>query len=206
MHAKEFPMKPLVGLLMAVLIGLLASGCGSSKRGSDSASSASSSSAAPHYTKADADKDNDVGAPYDDANNKGALNYGRAASPADRQAVTALVTRYYKMALEGDGAGVCSMIILGFAEAIGEDYGEGSAGPSYLKSATTCSGVLDLLLKHLHAQLAVETPRLDVTRVRLIGHRGFAILSFGSMPEREISVAREGHTWKLQAMQDNELP
>jgi hypothetical protein len=31
-------------------------------------------------------------------------------------------------------------------------------------------------------------------------------LRFGSMPEREISVAREGHIWKLQTMIDSELP
>lgn len=200
----SFALRPLLVLAIVPSFGLLFGACGDSKEPSTRASS--TSTALPRYAQADADKDNDFGAATDDSNNNAALNFGRAASPAERRAVAALLRRYYAAALAGDGPAACGMIVSSFAEAIGEDYGEGSAGAPYLQSATTCAGVLDLLFRHYHAQLAVEEPRLEVRRVRLVNHRGFAILSFGSMPEREISVAREGHVWKLQAMLDNELP
>lgn len=65
---------------------------------------------------------------------------------------------------------------------------------------------LVLLFRHSHSLLTAELLKLEVSRVRLVGHRGFAILSFGAMPERQIPVGREGHTWKIQALLDSELP
>jgi hypothetical protein len=65
---------------------------------------------------------------------------------------------------------------------------------------------MTLFFKHFHKQLTVEWPKLKVTGVRLQHHHGFAVLSFGSLPERQILVAREGHTWKISALLDTELP
>ena len=44
-----------------------------------------------------------------------------------------------------------------------------------------------------------------MTRVRLIEHHGFALLSFGTLPEREIIVVREGHIWRIGGLIDSEL-
>jgi hypothetical protein len=42
--------------------------------------------------------------------------------------------------------------------------------------------------------------------VRLEEHHGFAFLGFGTLPERKISVQREGRVWKLSQIYDEELP
>lgn len=199
-------------LLLALVAGLLAiyaCACGGATKSTNgtsgsSANATTTSASTPSYLKVDSDKDNDIGAPYDDTNNNSALDYGHAASAADRQAVTQLVKRYYTIAATGDGAQACSMITPSLSKAVAEDYGHGSAGPSYLSSGTSCPAVMTLLFKHLHSQLAVELAKLEVTRVRLVGDRGFAILRFGAL-ERELSVGRQGHTWRVQALLDSEL-
>lgn len=214
-------MKSLLALLAIALLSVGVAACGGAGKGTDAATTAASSSAtattAPAktvssatstrgYAKVDADKDNDIGAALDDKNNKLALDYGHAASAADKRAVTELIKRYYAVALRGDGAKACAMIISSLSKAVVEDYGHGSVGPAYLQSGTTCPAVMALLFKHYHTQFTVQVPKLEVPRVRLVGTHGFAILSFGKMPEREISVYREGDTWKVQALLDNELP
>ena len=97
------------------------------------------------------------------------------------------------------------MIYSTLAEAVPEDYGLSPPGPPYMRG-TTCPAVLTLLFKHLHSQLGLELPKIKVTRVRLTEHHGLAVLSFGTMPERQIQVAREGHVWRLAALLDGELP
>jgi hypothetical protein len=212
--------RALFTLLAIALLSVGASACGNASKGTGSTSAASatattgssptktasSTASTPLYTKADADKDNDTGAPYDDTSNSTALDYGHAASAADKQAVTELVKRYYAGALEGNGAKACAMIVSSLSKAVVEDYGHGSAGPPYLQSGKTCPAVMTLLFKHSHAQLSLELPKLKVSRVRLVGTHGLAIMSFGTMPEREISVLREGSAWKVQALLDSELP
>jgi hypothetical protein len=212
-------MKPLPVLFAAALLSAGVSACGSGKNtssaspspnaaatGSTVAGSASSATPTGDYTKADTDKDNDIGAPSDDTNNNYILDYAHAASTADKRAVTALIKRYYAAAAVGDGAKACSMMYVTFAEAVAEDYGQGSAGDSYLRQGKTCPAVMALLFKHYHGQLAAELPILEVTRVRLDRHHGLAVLSFGTMPERQIPVRRERRAWKIGAVLDSELP
>lgn len=213
-------MKSLPVLLAIGLIGVGFTACGSSKStipGSQAASktattastgATTTSTATPtqDYTKADRDKDNDIGAPGDDTNHNEILNYAHAASAADKQAVTALIKRYYAAAAAGDGAKACSMLYVTFAESVAEDYGRESAGSSYLKQGKTCPEVLTLLFKHFHSQLTAELPLLKVRRVRLNEHHGLVVLGFGTMPERQIPVLRERHTWKVVALLDGELP
>jgi hypothetical protein len=217
-------MRSLLVLLTAALLSVGAVACSSSGKSSASSTRSSLSPSAtvattttgattastntgpaPAETKADADKDNDVGAPNDDTNNNSVLNYGSEASPADKRAVAAVLKRYYALAAADEGTEACAMLDEVLSEAVAEDYGKGSAGPSYLKAGTSCPQVMDLLFVHYRNQLAVELPKLEVARVRLIGHRGFAILHFGRLPEREISVVREGHVWKLGELLDSEV-
>jgi hypothetical protein len=212
-------MRPLPVLLAIALLGTGTNACGSNKStssavrpsnaartGSATATSTASAAAAQDYTKIDGDKDNDIGLTASDDTNSSALNYAHAASTADRRAVTALVKRYYATAAAGDGAKACSMLYITLAEAVVEDYGHGSAGPSYLSQGTTCPAVLGLLFKHLHGQLTAELAVLKVRRVRLDRRHGFAILSFGKLPERKISIREQRHTWKINAPLDDELP
>lgn len=202
-------MRPPLTLLTAALLSICVSACGHTNGGtgstSHSPSTAATTSSTQVYTKADSDKDNDIGAPNDDPNNNTTLDYGHAASPADKQAVTGLIKRYYTAAEAGNGTYACSMIVSSLAKATAEDYGHGSGGPTYLSSGKTCPTVMALLFKHFHSQLTAELPKLNVARVRLNGDRGIAILNFGTMPERQISVGLEGHTWKVLALLDSEL-
>ncbi|MFI5269428.1 MAG: hypothetical protein ACHQ7M_18785, partial [Chloroflexota bacterium] len=85
------------------------------------------------------------------------------------------------------------------AEAVPEDYGQSPPAPAYLRGST-CPAVVTLLFKHEHGRLAVELPKLNITRVRLEGRSGLAVLSFGKLPERQIRLAREGHVWKIQSL------
>lgn len=207
-------MKPLLALLATTLLGVGVCACGDTSTDTKSVSHVSSSTAtksassippAPADTKVDGDKDNDIGAPYDDTNNNAVLDVGHAASASERRAIVALIKRYYTAALAENGAEACGMIYSTLAEAVPEDYGLSPPGPPYMQG-TTCRAVLTLLFKHFHNQLVVELPKLKVAGVRLTEHRGVAVLSFGALPERKIQVAREGHVWRVAALLDSELP
>lgn len=213
-------MKSLLALLAIGLLGLCLASCGGTSKDASSTSQTSTSAApktvsidttptkappAPILTKADADKDNDIGAPQDDTNNSRTLDFGQEANASDTRAITALIKRYYVAAEAEDGATACSMLYSTLEEAVPEDYGQSPPSEPYLRG-TTCQAVLTLLFKHNHPQLALELPKLKVARVRLIEHHGIVILNFGTMPEREIGVSREGHTWKMAQLLDGEVP
>jgi hypothetical protein len=205
-------MKRLLLLSTAGLLSLCLAACGGSSSSSSTVDTLrakeittripSDTTPAPLETKADADKDNDIGAPDDDRNNNDVLDFGHAASPSETRAITALVKRYYAAAAAEDGAKACSMIYSTLAEAVPEDYGLSPPGPHYM-SGKTCPAVLTLLFKHFRPQILVELPKLKVARVRLIEHHGLVVLHFGAMPERQIQVRREGHTWKVEGLLDN---
>ena len=202
-------MKSLLVLWVGALLALSASACGGTSAtvatSSTTTTATASTTETPNETGSDADKDNDVGAPEDDKNNNDVLDSGSEASPSDRKKIVALVNGYYKIALAEDGAKACTMIYSTLAESVPEDYGS-FAGPSYMRG-TTCPAVLTLLFKHFHSLLAMQLPKLKVTRVRLTEHHGLAVLNFGkTLPERQISVSREGHVWRIATLLDSQLP
>lgn len=158
----------------------------------------------PDYTKADADKDSDITAPYDDKNNSGDLDFGHAANSSDEREVAVLVKRYYMIALMGDGAHACPMIVSTLEESIPEDYSQ-PGGPVYMRGAKSCPVAMTLLFKHFHVLLALQVPQLKVIRVRVLGRHGYAFLSFGSLPERKIIITRERRAWKIGSLLDSEL-
>lgn len=210
-------MRSLQMLCMTVLLGIGLGACGSGKSASSvskpaaavspptTATSVASAAPVQDYAKADRDRDNDIGVTADDTNNDEALNYGHAASPAEKRAVTTLIKRYYAAALASDGAKACSMIYVTIAESVPEDQGEGSAGPSYQSQGKTCPQVMALMFMHFHSQLAGQVPILKVSRVRVRKHRGLAVLSFGAMPERQIALLLERGIWKLAWLLDDAL-
>jgi hypothetical protein len=209
-------MRRSVAPLVAALLATGVCACGGASAGTDGkrstgsvasskVASASSASEVAKLLKVDADKDNDVEAPYDDRNNNSALALGQPANASDRRAIVSLVERYYRLALAEEGAKACALLYSILAEATPEDYGS-FAGPRYMRG-NTCPVILTKMFTHFHALLAVELPKLKVRQVRLEDHRGRAILSFGRLPERELLVQREGrHAWKLGALFDGELP
>jgi hypothetical protein len=214
-------MKSLLALLVVALLSGCIAACGGSGKvpATDSSTTASTgteiatvstvptdTTPAPVETKADGDKDNDLGAAEgDDHNNNSTLDYGHEANVSDTRTITALVKRYYTAAYTENGAKACSMLYSTLEEAVPEDYGQAPPGPPYM-SGTTCSAVLTLLFKHFHPQLAIEYPKLVVARVRMVEHHAIVILRFGALPERQIGVTREGHTWKMSQLLDAEVP
>jgi hypothetical protein len=206
----------LLALLAIAVFGFGLTACGSTKTSTgstppvttDAVTSSSTPVAvppAPIQSKADADKDNDLGAAEEDTRNSGVLDYGHAASVSDQRAVTKLLKRYYAAAAAENGAAACMMIYSTLAESVAEDYGHTPPGPEY-SHGRTCPEVMTRMFAHFHPQLALELPKLQVAHVRLVEHHGLVVLSFGTLPERQIGVAREGHTWKVETLLDSEIP
>ncbi len=199
----------------SMLLTALLAGCGSSDTGTmKSATTATASTASATTTteaaltanllKADRDKDSDGGGAGDDTNNNTMLDFGRAAGASDKRAITALLKRYYRAAAAENGAAACSMLYSTLAEGVPEDYGSYN-GPTYMRGST-CPAVMTLLFKHYHRLLEIEVPKLKIAQVDLQERHGLAVLSFGTLPEREIQVEREGHVWRVTALIDTELP
>jgi hypothetical protein len=206
-------MKRLLALLAAALLAAYACSCGSSgKSTNDTASHIApiGTSAAARVpparaeTTADADKDNDIGTPGEDTRNLRVQKSGHPADATDRRAITTLIKRYYAAALAENGAKVCSLLYSTLAEAVPEDY-SGEPGVPYMHGAKTCAEAMTLFFKHFHPQLAAEVPKLKVALIHLQEHQGAVQLSFGTLPERETTVSREGHTWKMTTLLDKEL-
>jgi hypothetical protein len=196
-------MRSLLAFLAAALLGAGVSACGGSS--ADTRSTATIPPA-PLETKVDGDKDNDVGAAYDETINEGIFEFDKTSpSPSDTQAITALIKRYYALGAAEDGTAACAMLYPTLAEIVPEDYGKG-AGPPYMRG-TSCPEVLTLMFKHFHAQLVAEAPKLQVRRIGLNGHHGAVLLNFGrALSERETLVFHQGNTWKMDSLLDGELP
>lgn len=151
----------------------------------------------------DGDSDNSSNTYYD-KDDRTVRGFGHAASAADRRAIAALVKRYYMAAAAADGTTACSTIESSIAKAVPEALGT-SAGPSYARG-DTCAVVMSKIFRASHRQLAAYAARIQVARVRLDRGSGLAVLSFGTLPARQIPVIREGSAWKLEAVLDSELP
>jgi hypothetical protein len=140
---------------------------------------------------------------YRDGDDTGMLTYGHAATGHEQRAITPIVTRYFAMARMADGAGTCAMLVPSLAAAVVEDYGRGSAGPSYLRSAKTCPAVMTLLFKHAHRPLAGA---VAVTGARVEGDQALALLGSKTMPAGDISVERVGGAWRINSLLGEALP
>jgi hypothetical protein len=204
-------------LCAVVIVSICLAACGKTSNTSDATSTATDvkqetvsttpthAPPAPAKTKADADHDNDLGAVADDKSNGSLLDHGHTADAVDTRAVTALIMRYYAAARREDGSAACSMLYTTLEESVPEDYGQSPPSKPYLRG-TTCAAVLTLLFKHERLQIAAEYTKLKVARVAIEERHGIVLLHFGSMPERQIPVEREGHEWKLTQILDGEVP
>jgi hypothetical protein len=155
--------------------------------------------------QADSDFDNDAETKdkgYFDADDNSIRTYGHAAVRVDKQAIAAVVKRYYAAAVAGDGTRACSMILPSFAKAIPEDYGQ-APGPAYLRGAKTCAAVMGLLFRQVHRQVAAA---FEVTGVRVEGISALAILGSRVLPARYLSLERQGGAWRIVGLLDESLP
>lgn len=205
----------LLVLPVILLLVLAAAGCGGTARSHEvrdpddeniGTVTTASNGPAPLEAKIDADHDSDIGAPQDDPNNRSSEDFGHEATPAERRAIVALLKHYYAAALADEGAEDCTLLLSTIAEAAPNDSSREPGTPAYMHGQTTCAGVLDRLFAHYHAQLAAEVPKLHVGHIRLEEHHGVVFLHFGSLPDRQTSVIREAHTWKMSQIYDQAVP
>lgn len=205
---------PALALLASVLLALSVTACGGSALGPGTTVErrdiplhpgvAFKPEAPARRLHADADHDNDPGTPDIDAPGD-QLNFtGRPAKGAERAAITALVRRFYAAALAENGTRACSLLYSPLAEAAVEDYTP-PAGPEYLRGARDCEQVTAGIFRYYRPALVAEVPRLRVLKVLVKERAGIVLLGFGALPERKLPVIREGHTWRIDALQDSEL-
>ncbi len=156
-------MRSTARILAVALLGLGATSCaGGSTASRDSATIASqhgsaSTTAAPNFSTHKNDRDND--GDHNDDDEK-VLHYGHAASPSDRRASVALVTRYFAVAAAENGAAACSMLVPFIAEAVAEQDGK---SPPLL--GKTCAVVMSKLFRLHHRSACAEARHAP-------GHRG----------------------------------
>jgi hypothetical protein len=218
---------------LAALTGLLLVSCGGERR--YTTSSAASAVAGVHAPRAlqrifgdydnddygaaagDSDSDDRTG-PHDgdgdfdshsrdgrfDGDDASVIAFGPRADTHDRRAVTALVSFYFELAARGDSARGCALIDAPYARTFASDLAQG--GPTYLRGAAGCASVLSRLFAYNRARFGAYAASLNVTDVRVHGDHALAVISFGSLPLRQIEAVRERGAWKLYAVVDRELP
>lgn len=208
-------MKSLLALVAIGLFSIGAAACGSSNKGASSSSAFSTTTEAaintsgvkqtPATTKTDKDQDNDVDPPDEGTGKEDSVtDFGPPATSLERSVITTLVERYYAAAATQNGSAACSMLYSTVARTVPQDYGTSPPGPSYLKG-TTCHKVMTRSFRHFHNELGREWAKLKVFRVRSHGRQALVELSFGTMPEREVRVTREGQTWKMESLLGQEI-
>lgn len=152
----------------------------------------------------DHDNDFDGGHGYFDSDDQPILQFGRAAPPAVEREVRSLLQHYYRAAAADDGTVACGLLYTQLARTLPRDLA--TAGPVYLHGSTTCPAVTAKLFIQSAAQLNTYSHLLKVAAVRVAGNRGRAVLRFRGLAARQVELEREGRTWKLDALADNELP
>lgn len=118
--------------------------------------------------------------------------YGYVATPEDKRAVTAVVKRYYPVAVSGDGRRACALMASSAARSAVANFGR--LGTSYLRGARTCPQVLSRMFKHRHGEL---TQPIAVTGVLTRADHAFAIVDSPKMPDSIVSLQREDGAWRV---------
>ncbi len=128
--------------------------------------------------------------------------FGQEAGASDRQALTALVSRYYAAAAKEDGAGACPLMAALTVETIPEDYGE---EPEL--SGKTCATIMSKLFAQRHAELLRDSATLKVIDARVQGNRALLLLRFnGAAEPNHIAAHHEGSAWKIWELLATHMP
>jgi hypothetical protein len=183
-------MKTVV-LLVTTLLVIGMTGCGNTN---DKQSSG--------YLKVDGDKEADDGTGVSKGTNDDPpflAAYGDEANQATKRAVTAVVKAYYAAAAADQGAKACSLLDTSLASGLAEQQASGSG--------QNCTSALSLMFQQQQRQFVRdEVATMAVTKVRISGHQGLAVMGFKAMPESDILLALEGNRWKIGALFGSELP
>jgi hypothetical protein len=193
-------------LTAVLLLALASSGCSSqsgssrpSERGSNAAGAKPATQTGTLYSTADADYDYDDEHPpahagFDDE--PLLRQYGRRAGHATARAVATVVGQYYAAALAADGTRACALLAAVLAEGVAAE-----AGQNPQSDRTGCAAKLAPQLAQQHSRIASEEP--GAMRVKAVYAKediALAVLSLRAAPESEIVLAREGGSWKIDAL------
>jgi hypothetical protein len=153
----------------------------------------------------DVDRDNDRARlwNYYDKDDAPMRAFGHPASIAQRNELVGFAKRYLAAAAGEDGVAACSMLTSTVAKSVPQDFGRGSAGPAYLRSASTCPEVLTALFTHLHTQLS--TP-VQLMGVRVKGREAHVLVGSSRFPASYLELRREAGRWVGLAMLAYPLP
>jgi hypothetical protein len=209
-------MKSPLALLAIVLLSVDLGACGGAGKGTRSTPTAPSVAATGNTPAKQPFSTTSAGGPKDlsdgdndarDNDDVGLVQYGNAASPTDKLAVTAFVERYFQAAAAADGATLCSLMVSGLAAALAKELSKLSR-PSYMRGKT-CAQIMSKLYRYRHPQFATEAARFELAGVRVNGNKAYALLAFMGITERRfIPLEREGGTWKMKPIElaDSEYP
>lgn len=147
----------------------------------------------------DTDGDNDMARVwnYYDKDDVPLRTFGHAAKGSELSQLVAFATRYSSAEVSEDGKTACAMLTSTLARSVVQDYGHGSVGPAYLRSAGTCTQVLTQLFVHQHAQL--RSPA-QVMMVRAKAQEARVLIGSHDMPASYFELQREGGIWKNAAI------
>lgn len=136
--------------------------------------------------------------------------YGHDATGSQLPAVEALAKRYYTVAESGNGTRGCALLARSlaarrdFSAVVPQEYAQ--VASSSLFRGRGCTRVESLLFELDRRTLtaaAAGSPMLTALRVR--GRRGYALLSFKTLPERQLPVLYEAGRWRVDALLDSEI-
>jgi hypothetical protein len=191
----------LRSLLACSVLGLsllATTGCG----GADKSSSVSKVTLTAGLPTRDGDDDIDsLGQGRYDADNDANPTFGPAASITERQAIVALIKRYYAAAAAGDGGKACSMLDPLIVEAVVEEHHRGKGPPSL--RGNTCPQVASKVFKQRHRELTEDVAELQVGWVQLQARQAVTLVHFGAMRELIVRVHRSHGGWQMNALLDN---
>lgn len=153
----------------------------------------------------DGDDDNPTADSYKlpDEDDKATFAYGHRPTAHDQGEIVATVKRFYTAAQAGDGATACKMFTLTRIRSVVSDYGRSLAGPTYLRGATTCAGLLVRLFAHGKYEYSGQ-----VTILRIGVSNGVAQVIIGSKTMRASTVYLElGRAgWRVENLSAQPLP
>jgi hypothetical protein len=151
----------------------------------------------PHDSDIDGDNDEARVFGYYDKDDGLLRNYGHAAKGSQRRELIAFAKAYSAAAAGGEGGSACAMLTGQFAKSVPQDFGRGSAGPRYLRSASTCAQVLTGLFEHIHAQLSAP---VQVMAVRVKGEQARVLIGSRTQPASYFELHRVAGAWKSVTM------
>lgn len=201
------PRSRLLSALVLVTTCSIAGACGGTRRRSSESAVAFSAG----YVVGDADDDDRRrGREPADSDDGAVRGYGRLGSAGQAQAIEALLKRYYAAAASEDGAAACRLL----SHRLARGRGLRALVPAEYRPAQDstvlrnggCAQAESLIFSVDRQQLQTESATMSIAEARVDGRHALAIMRFGHLAERQITLAQEHDGWRIDALIDGVLP